>query len=264
MMETRTTQNTQPIGFSYQDPQEYTGMGKLARPAPIAPQGSMIQVPQPIAPAPQSPMIKDDVDFGTAFGEKVESPGMSPTTLAAVNSAGANIQAGAQSGNYAGMGVGLGGAIGTLGGPGGAAVGGAIGAVGGGLVDMFLADASKEEQEKKARNQEKKKKKWQEYSLSLEERGRNLEDEKLQYARDDVSQQRMLGAQQEMLKTKNSILQAGNLYRSRMGRNWYGPQGITATTRGGGMSSGTTAQDLGYTGKTAESTRIKKPIGMGY
>lgn len=260
-MATRTTQDTYGMSYKQDLPgdvpkKEYTGPGMLARPEPI--------VSQPTASI-QAPVAQTaSIDSGTAFGEQTASTGISPTALASINAAGGGIQAGMASGNYSGMGAGIGSAIGTGFGPAGTAIGGAVGAVGGGLVDMFLADAAKEEQEKKARNQEKKKRKWQEYSLSLEERGRNLEDEKLQYARDDISQQRMLGAQQEMLKTKNSILQAGNLYRSRMGRNWYGPQGITPTTRGGGMATGTSAQDLGYTGKTAESTRIKAPIGMGY
>tara|TARA_R110002126_G_scaffold68558_1_gene173535 strand:+ start:35 stop:862 length:828 start_codon:yes stop_codon:yes gene_type:complete len=213
--------------------------------------------------------VQRDIDSGTAFGQSApqqssfQNPGM-------WNSAGKMAQTGAQSGNYAGMGAAGGGVIGTAvgayyGNPQmGAAIGTAGGAAGGGMLDQFLAVMEKEENEKKAKIQEKKKKKWEEYSLALEERGRNLEDEKLQYARDDISQQRMLGAQQEMLKTKNAILQSGNMYRSRMGRNWYGPQGITPTTRGGGVAQGTTAKDLGYEGKTPESTRIKNPIGMGY
>tara|TARA_R110002126_G_scaffold283281_1_gene432432 strand:+ start:3929 stop:4738 length:810 start_codon:yes stop_codon:yes gene_type:complete len=266
----KTTQNTPYLGDS--SAQKYTGTGMLARPNGITPQVQKPQAQQPMIPIPQSAYPvqgKSDIDIGTAFGESTNTgtsanTGMSPTALASINAAGNNLQTGMASGNYAGMGAGVGGAVGSAFGPAGGAIGGAVGAVGGGLVDMFLADAEKEKMEKKAKAEEKKKKKWQEYSLSLEERGRNVEDEKLQYARDDISQQRMLGAQQEMLKTKNAILQSGNMYRSRMGRNWYGPQGLTATTRGGGVASGTTARDLGYQGNTAESTRIKKPLGMGY
>lgn len=174
-----------------------------------------------------------------------------------------SITAGASSGNYAGMGAGVGGAIGTIWGPVGTVAGSAIGGLGGGFIDEWLAGEAEERAKKEAAAQEKEKKRWQKYQFSLEERGRNLENEKLQYSRDDAAMQRMISAKGEALKTKNAILQSGNLYRARKGRNWYGPQGITAQVRGGAIPKGTTAGDLGYSGATAESVKIPTARGMG-
>jgi len=218
-----------------------------------------------------SDTVSFDADNGTTFGgsfgggaetEKT-SGGYSYTGNDAV-AAGSSLAQGMNSGTFGGMGAGLGGAVGTLGGPTGMAIGSGVGAVGGGIIDYFLAEQAKKEANALARKEEQKKQRWQKYNLSLEERGRNLEDENLQYGRDDAAMQRMLSTQGEMLKTKNSILQSGNLYRARKGRNWYGNQGIQAQTRGGMIPESTTSQDLGYTGKTAEQTKISAPMGMGY
>ncbi len=209
----------------------------------------------------------NDTSFGGSFSNQSESQDTSSKWNYGGNdamAAGKSLVNGASSGNFSGMGAGLGGAVGTLGGPEGSAIGSGVGAVAGGVIDYFLAESAKKEAEKKARKEEQKKQRWQKYQLSLEERGRNLENEQLQYGRDDAAMQRMLAAQGEMLKTKNAILQSGNLYRARKGRNWYGNQGLQAQVRGGSVPQSTTAQDLGYTGKTAEQTKLSAPMGMGY
>jgi len=268
--------------------QKYGGMGVRPKLGTLAlegnansniiPFGEMAKIESPssslytkqLAPT-FSDTVKYDANNNTSFGGGFNSNTPTPKADSGYNytgndamAAGNSLTQGMAGGSFGSMGAGLGGAIGTLGGPVGMAIGSGVGSVAGGLVDYFLGEEAKREAEKKARKEEQKKQRWQKYQLGLEKRGRNLEDEQLQYGRDDAAMQRMLSAQQEMLKTKNAILQSGNLYRARKGRNWYGGQGILAQVRGGVIPTSTTAQDLGYTGTTAEQTRISKPMGMGY
>lgn len=175
------------------------------------------------------------------------------------------VQSGMASGSYAGIGAGLGTAVGAVtGGPVGTVIGSAVGGAAGGMLDMWLASVDKEEKSRQAEAARREKEQWQKYQMRLEQRGRAMEDEKLQYARDEAQYGRYLNAQTEALKTKNYLMQAGTLYNMRKGRNWYGQSGVQAQVRGSEIPQGTTAQDLGFTGKTAEQIKVGNPtVGLG-
>lgn len=221
---------------------------------------------QPATTATTQPATTNTVASGAsgAIGANIaaanKQSGMSYGDLATVAP---TIQQGMSSGTWGGVGSGIGLGIGAaLGGPVGAMAGSAIGGVGGGILDMWLNSKEKEKQEKRAKEAEKEQKRWQQYQLAMEERGRMAENEQAQYARDDAAYERLIAAQNEAIKTKNAIMQSGNLYNARKGRNWYGPQGITAQVRGGNVPTGTTARDLGYNKPTFESVNI--PVqGLG-
>lgn len=243
---------TMTVGFQpapYTTPMEGTGI----------PGGSPVPETAPTTTTP--PATETPKTEGALGGTQLSSqPTMTWDTAAKYAPA---VSTAVSSGTWGGVGSGVGMGIGAaMGGPAGAVVGSAVGGVAGGMLDMWLNGKEKERLEKKAREAEKSRKRWEAYQLAMEERGRAREEEEAQYARDSALFTRKLSAQGELLKTKNAILQAGNLYNARRGRNWYGAQGVQGQSHGVSVPTQTTARDLGFKGKTFESVEIPT-AGLG-